>query len=61
MTLGLISWIRSHGNPSRSITPGPKFSTTMSAPWSSLTKTSLPSSDFMLSVRLRLLPLSIVK
>src|SRR4051812_34624977 len=43
------------------MTPGPKFSTTMSARSTSLRKISLPSSDFMLRVRLRLLQLSIVK
>ena len=43
------------------MTPGPKFSTTTSLRSSSRVKTSLPSSDFMFSVRLRLLPFSIVK
>ena len=61
MIRGLTSWMRSQGKPSRSITPGPKFSTTTSARSSSLVKISLPSSDFMFRVRLRLLPFSIVK
>src|SRR3954471_20137286 len=61
MSRGLSSCRCSHVNPSRSITPGPKFSTTTSERSTSLRKISLPSSDFMLRVRLRLLQLSIVK
>src|SRR3954468_10227875 len=61
MSRGLSSCRCSQVKPSRSITPGPKFSTRMSERSTSLRKISLPSSDFMLSVRLRLLQLSIVK
>src|SRR4051795_4305823 len=43
------------------MTPGPKFSTTMSERSTSLRKISLPSSDFMLRVSDRLLQFSIVK
>jgi hypothetical protein len=53
--------MRSHGKPSLSITPGPKFSTTTSLRSSNWVKIFFPSSDFMLRVRLRLLPFSIVK
>ena len=59
--LGLISWIFSHVNPSRSSTPGPKFSITMSHFFSRSTNTCLPSAVFMLTVIERLLQLSIVK
>jgi hypothetical protein len=58
---GLISWRRSQLKPSRSITPGPKFSTTTSEMPTSFVKMALPSSDLRLRVRLRLLPFSIVK
>src|SRR3954468_1975194 len=61
MSRGLSSCRCSQVKPSRSITPGPKFSTRMSERSTSLRKISLPSSDFMLRVRLRLLQLSIVK
>src|SRR3954465_8158916 len=61
MSRGLSSCRCSHENPRRSMTPGPKFSTRMSERSTSLRKISLPSSDFMLRVRLRLLQLSIVK
>src|SRR5919202_2376486 len=61
MRRGLSSCRCSHVNPRRSITPGPKFSTRTSERSTSLRKISLPSSDFMLRVRLRLLQLSIVK
>src|SRR4051812_1222046 len=61
MIRGLSSCRCSHVNPSRSITPGPKFSTTTSERSTSLRKISLPSSDFMLRVSDRLLQLSIVK
>src|SRR3954466_13575678 len=61
MSRGFSSCRCSHVKPSRSITPGPKFSTTTSERSTSLRKISLPSSDFMLRVRLRLLQLSIVK
>src|SRR4051795_11175346 len=58
---GLSSCRCSQVKPRRSMTPGPKFSTRMSERSTSLRKISLPSSDFMLRVRLRLLQLSIVK
>src|SRR3954451_5897860 len=58
---GLSSCRCSHVKPSRSMTPGPKFSTTTSERSTSLRKISLPSSDFMLRVSDRLLQLSIVK
>src|SRR3954453_7659136 len=58
---GLSSCRCSQVKPSRSMTPGRKFSTRMSERSPSLRKISLPSSDFMLRVRLRLLQLSIVK
>src|SRR3954451_12300975 len=61
MSRGLSSCRCSHVNPRRSMTPGPKFSTRMSERSTSLRKISLPSSDFMFSVTLRLLQLSIVK
>src|SRR5579862_3788111 len=60
-TRGLISWTFSQGNPSRSSTPGPKFSMMMSLFFRSSTKTALPSGDFMLTVIERLLQFSIVK
>src|ERR1700704_3458102 len=40
------------------MTPGPKFSSSTSAFWSSARKTSWPRACFRLSVRLRLLPLN---
>src|SRR4051812_24271835 len=61
MIRGLSSCRCSHVNPSRSMTPGPKFSTTTSERSTSLRKISLPSSDFMLRVSDRLLQFSIVK
>src|SRR3954449_1535190 len=61
MSRGLSSCRCSHVNPRRSITPGPKFSTTMSERSTSLRKISFPSSDFMLRVSDRLLQFSIVK
>src|SRR5262245_53501130 len=51
----------SHGNPKRSSTPGPKFSTSTSDVLSSSVKISVPCADFILSVILRLLQLSMVK
>src|SRR5919109_2418719 len=61
MTRGLICWMVSHGNPKRSSTPGPKFSTSTSDVLSSSVKISAPCADFILSVMLRLLQLSMVK
>src|SRR5262247_1186852 len=61
MTRGLICWMVSHGNPKRSRTPGPKFSTSTSDVLSSSVKISVPCVDFILSVMPRLLQLSIVK
>src|SRR5262249_45406025 len=61
MTRGLICWMVSHGNPRRSSTPGPKFSTSTSEALSSSVKISVPWADFILSVILRLLQLSMVK
>src|SRR4029450_3592098 len=61
MTRGLICWMVSHGNPKRSSTQGPKFSTSTSDVLSSSVKISVPCADFMLSVILRLLQLSMVK
>src|SRR5712692_1161162 len=58
---GLIWWIFSQVKPSRSSTPGPKFSITMSDFFSSSTNTCLPSAVFMFTVIERLLQLSIVK
>jgi hypothetical protein len=58
---GLISWIFSHVNPSRSSTPGPKFSIMMSLFFSRSVKTACPSLVFMLTVMERLLQFSIVK
>src|SRR6476620_9790442 len=60
-TRGLISWIFSQGKPSRSSTPGPKFSMMMSLFLSSSTNTALPSGDFMFTVIERLLQFNIVK
>jgi hypothetical protein len=45
----------------RSIAPGPKFSARMSNRGSRSAKIRFPSADFMFSVMLRLLQLSIVK
>src|SRR5215467_2520497 len=61
MTRGLICWIVSQGNPKRSSTPGPKFLTSTSEVLSSSVKISVLCVDFMLSVMLRLLQLSMVK
>src|ERR1700677_3838783 len=58
---GLSSWIFSQVKPWRSSTPGPKFSTSTSQCLISASKMILPCGVFVLSVRLRLLPLSIVK
>ena len=58
---GLISLIFFHEKPSRSSTPGPKFSITTSHFLSKAMKTSLPIGFFMLTVIDRLLQLSIVK
>jgi len=60
-SFGLIWWIRSHANPRRSSTPGPKFSIMMSQRAMSSANTCRPSGDFMLTVIDRLLQLSIVK
>ncbi len=54
-------WIFSQVKPSRSSTPGPKFSIMMSHFFSRSTNTCLPSALFMLTVIERLLQLSIVK
>ena len=61
MIFGLMSWILSQVKPSRSRTPGPKFSMTISQCLSRSTKTVLPSADFMFTVIERLLQFSIVK
>src|SRR3989442_7496949 len=61
MTRGLICWMVSYGNTKRSSTPGPKFSTSTSEVLSSSVKISVPCVDFILSVMLRLLQLSMVK
>ncbi len=58
---GLISWMRSQVKPMRSSAPGAKFSTITSQASISLVKISLPFSDLVLRVRLRLLPFSMVK
>ena len=58
---GLMLWIFSQVKPSRSSTPGPKFSIMMSHFFSRSTNTCLPSALFMLTVIERLLQLSIVK
>src|SRR6266849_4318607 len=50
-----------HGKPWRSSTPGPKFSTMTSARLINSVRIRRPFSDLRLSVRLRLLQLSIVK
>src|SRR3954463_11276534 len=60
-SFGLISCIFSHVKPSRSSTPGPKFSIMMSDFFSRSTKTCLPSGVFMLTVIERLLQFNIVK
>src|SRR5262245_58330078 len=53
--------MRSQGKPIRSIAPGAKFSTRMSERLISSVKISLPRSDLVLSVTLRLLQFNIVK
>src|ERR687895_978257 len=58
---GLISRIVSQGNPRRSKTPGPKFSTMTSDSSMSLRRIAFPWSVLRLSVILRLLQFSIVK
>src|SRR5581483_9548384 len=58
---GLSSCTRSHPKPSRSSTPGPKFSTSTSARLINSPRMRLPRSALMLRVMLRLLQLSIVK
>src|SRR5712664_68978 len=58
---GVSWWIFSQGKPSRSSTPGPKFSITMSDFFSRSTNTVLPSALFMFTTIERLLQLSIVK
>ena len=58
---GLSSWSRSQVKPIRSIAPGAKFSTRTSEFFTRSMKISLPRSDFMFSVMLRLLQFSIVK
>src|SRR5712664_3627591 len=58
---GLRLWIFSQVKPSRSSTPGPKFSITMSDFFSRSTNTVLPSALFMFTTIERLLQLSIVK
>src|SRR6266404_1653751 len=54
-------WIFSHGNPMRSSTPGPKFSTSTSQLLISAVRTSLPFGFLVSSVIERLLWLSMVK
>ncbi len=61
MIRGLISWTFSHPKPSRSRTPGPKFSIRTSQVSTSFVKISLPLSFFKFTVIDRLLQLSIVK
>jgi hypothetical protein len=58
---GLRSCRCSQVKPIRSIAPGAKFSTRTSTLFTRSVKISLPRSDFMFSVMLRLLQLSIVK
>src|SRR4030088_1362169 len=58
---GLMLWIFSHGNPMRSSTPGPKFSTSTSQFLISAVRTSLPFGFLVSSVIERLLWLSMVK
>ena len=58
---GLISWMRSQVKPMRSSAPGAKFSTMTSHSSISRVKIFLPVSFLVLRVRLRLLPLSMVK
>src|SRR6202045_856775 len=58
---GLMLWIFSHGNPMRSSTPGPKFSTSTSQLLISAVRTSLPFGFLVSSVIERLLWLSMVK
>src|SRR3954469_5228075 len=54
-------WIFSHGNPMRSSTPGPKFSTSTSQVLISAVSTSLPLGFLVSSVIERLLWFSMVK
>ena len=61
MSRGFSSWRRSQVKPSRSIVPGPKFSTSTSERFTNSVKIRLPSSALRLRVMLFLLPLSIVK
>ncbi len=56
-----MSCSRSQVKPIRSIAPGAKFSTRMSEFFTRSVKISLPRSDFMFKVMLRLLQFSIVK
>src|ERR1700675_4372786 len=56
-----MPWIFSHGNPMRSSTPGPKFSTSTSQLLISAVRTSLPLGFLVSSVIERLLWLSMVK
>src|ERR1700722_3485202 len=58
---GLMAWIFSQGNPMRSSTPGPKFSTSTSQLLISAVRTSLPLGFLVSSVIERLLWLSMVK
>src|SRR5665213_1207797 len=58
---GLRLWIFSQGNPMRSSTPGPKFSTNTSQLLISAVRTSLPLAFLVSSVIERLLWLSMVK
>src|ERR1700688_3598814 len=58
---GLMPWIFSQGNPMRSSTPGPKFSTSTSQLLISAVRTSLPFGFLVSSVIERLLWLSMVK
>src|SRR5229473_390171 len=56
-----MAWIFSHGNPMRSSTPGPKFSTSTSQLLIRAVRTSLPFGFLVSSVIERLLWLSMVK
>src|SRR4051812_14331076 len=58
---GLMLWIFSQGNPMRSSTPGPKFSTSTSQLLISAVSTSLPLGFLVSSVMERLLWFSMVK
>src|SRR6185437_16167566 len=61
ISFGLMLWIFSQGNPMRSSTPGPKFSTSTSHFFISAVSTSLPFGFLVSSVIERLLWLSMVK